>query len=245
MTTSASDARTTLTNEIARDIPVLPKTEAEQAFPAIGPLSADDLRARFKRELAWQPEMLGDGQSSEWQQPDTLYRHAAVLIPLVVREAHEGGLQVLLTQRTAHLKSHAGQISFAGGRAEPSDPSLIDTALREAAEEIGLAREHIEVLGTLPEYRTISNFIVTPVVALVHPPFTLTLQESEVAEAFEVPLTHLTNPQNHERRAREFFGKLRYFYAMPYQEPVTGSERFIWGATAAMLRNLYHFLRAE
>ena len=116
---------------------------------------------------------------------------AAVLFPIVLRD---NGQTVLLTQRTAHLKDHAGQISFPGGRVEAEDESPIHTALRETEEEIGLARKHVEVLGFLPEYRTGTGFRVTPVVALVTPPFELALDPFEVAEAFEVPLAFLLDP---------------------------------------------------
>jgi len=154
---------------------------------------------------------------------------AAVLFPIVLREPAP---TVLLTQRTAHLKDHAGQIAFPGGRVEASDNSPIDTALRETEEEIGLARGHVEVLGYLPEYRTGTGFRVTPVVALVRPPFTLTLDAFEVAEAFEVPLAFLLDPANHQRHALHYRGALRQYFAMPW------GEYFIWGATAGMIRSL-------
>ena len=147
---------------------------------------------------------------------------------------------MLLTQRTAHLTDHAGQISFPGGRAEAEDASAIDTALRETEEEIGLARSHVETIGTLPEYLTGTGYQVTPVVALVTPPFVLTPDDNEVAEVFEVPLAFLMDGANHQRLSFELpegAGR-RTFYAMPYQ------RFFIWGATAGMLRNLFHFLRA-
>ncbi len=154
---------------------------------------------------------------------------AAVLFPIVVRDA---GFTVLLTQRTAHLRDHAGQISFPGGRVEDYDKSAIHTALRETEEEIGLAREHIEVLGFLPEYRTGTGFQVTPVVALVHPPFDLRPDPFEVAEVFEVPLDFLLNPENHKRHSMHYRGALRHYFAMPY------GDYFIWGATAGMIRSL-------
>ena len=154
---------------------------------------------------------------------------AAVLFPIVLRD---GGQTVLLTQRTAHLKDHAGQISFPGGRVEVEDPSPVHTALRETEEEIGLNRQHIDVLGFLPEYRTGTGFRVTPVVALVNPPFELALDPFEVAEAFEVPLGFLLDPANHKRHSLHYRGALRHFYAMPY------GDYFIWGATAGMIRSL-------
>lgn len=154
---------------------------------------------------------------------------AAVLFPIVRRDEFP---TVLLTQRTAHLKDHAGQISFPGGRVEAEDPSPVHTALRETEEEIGLDRQHVDVLGFLPEYRTGTGFRVTPVVALVNPPFKLALDPFEVAEAFEVPLGFLLDPANHKRHSLHYRGALRHFYAMPY------GDYFIWGATAGMIRSL-------
>ena len=152
-----------------------------------------------------------------------------MLFPIVLRESGE---TVLLTQRTAHLRDHAGQISFPGGRVENEDLSPIHTALRETQEEIGLAGEHIDVIGFLPEYRTGTGFRVTPVVALVRPPFELTPDQFEVAEVFEVPLAFLLNPENHKRHSLHHRGALRHFFAMPY------GDYFIWGATAGMIRSL-------
>jgi 8-oxo-dGTP pyrophosphatase MutT (NUDIX family) len=162
---------------------------------------------------------------------------ASVLLPIVQRPE---GLTMLLTQRTAHLTDHGGQISFPGGRADPGDVSAVDTALRETEEEIGLSRQHVEVLGSLPDYLTATGYRVTPVVALVHPPFNLRAEPFEVAEIFEVPLAFLMNGMHHQRRAVELpngDGR-RTFYAIPYE------RFFIWGATAGMLRNLFHLLRA-
>lgn len=154
---------------------------------------------------------------------------AAVLFPIVRRAPQP---TVLLTQRTAHLKDHAGQISFPGGRVEPEDLSPMDTALRETEEEIGLSRDRIEVLGFLPEYRTGTGFRVTPVVALVEPPFDLQPDPFEVAEVFEVPLDFLLDPANHKRHSIHHRGAMRHFFAMPY------GDHFIWGATAGMIRSL-------
>lgn len=154
---------------------------------------------------------------------------AAVLFPIVLRD---GGATVLLTQRTAHLRDHGGQISFPGGRVEVEDLSPIHTALRETEEEIGLDRERIEIIGFLPEYRTGTGFRVTPVVALVRPPFELTPDPFEVAEVFEVPLAFLLDPGNHQRHSLHYRGALRHFFAMPY------GDYFIWGATAGMIRSL-------
>lgn len=154
---------------------------------------------------------------------------AAVLFPIVLRDT---GATVLLTQRTAHLRDHGGQISFPGGRVELEDLSPIHTALRETEEEIGLDRECIEIIGFLPEYRTGTGFRVTPVVALVRPPFDLTPDPFEVAEVFEVPLAFLLDPENHRQHSLHYRGALRHFFAMPY------GEYFIWGATAGMIRSL-------
>lgn len=154
---------------------------------------------------------------------------AAVLFPIVRRPQRP---TVLLTQRTAHLRDHAGQVSFPGGRVEPEDLSAVHTALRETEEEIGLPRERVEVLGFLPEYRTGTGFRVTPVVALVEPPFELHPDPFEVAEVFEVPLDFLLDPANHKQHEMHYRGALRRYYAMPY------GDYFIWGATAGMIRSL-------
>jgi 8-oxo-dGTP pyrophosphatase MutT (NUDIX family) len=154
---------------------------------------------------------------------------AAVLFPIVLRPAAP---TVLLTRRTDHLKDHPGQISFPGGRVEPDDVSPAHTALREAEEEIGLVPAHVEIAGYLPEYLTSTGFRVTPVVAVVTPPFSLRLDPFEVAEAFEVPLDFLLDPANHRRHALHYRGRLRHFHAMPW------GEYFIWGATAGMIVSL-------
>ena len=154
---------------------------------------------------------------------------AAVLVPIIERPQ---GLTVLFTQRTAHLNDHAGQVSFPGGRCEETDPSPVFTALRETEEEIGLARRHVEILGFLPEYHTGTGFRVTPVVALLTPPFELAPDPFEVAEVFEVPLAFLLDPANHQRHSLHYRGALRHFFAMPY------GDHFIWGATAGMIRSL-------
>ncbi len=205
----------------------------EPALPAAR-LEIDWLRQRFLAEVEWQIEH-GDEHLSRSNRSDLT--PASVLIPIVVRE---GQCSILLTRRTAHLHDHAGQISFPGGRAEPSDIDAIETALREAEEEVGLLRQHVEVLGKLPDYYTISNYRVTPVVALVHAPFSLQADAGEVDHIFEVPFAFLMDGGNHQRHSMELPNNQgrRGFYAMPYK------EFFIWGATAAMLRNLYHFLRA-
>ena len=158
---------------------------------------------------------------------------AAVLVPIV---AHPDGLTVLFTQRTRHLKSHSGQVSFPGGRTEPGDPSPEFTALREAEEEIGLPRSKVEVLARLSDYFVRTGFRVTPVVGLVTPPLALAPDSREVEEVFEVPLAFLLDPQNHRRETRELRGQTVGFYVMSY------GQRTIWGATAGMLVNLYRQL---
>jgi 8-oxo-dGTP pyrophosphatase MutT (NUDIX family) len=225
--------RTSVLAKIPFDPEQLP-IDAVGAEGALDPerLLADWLRARFASPAAWEPEPA----ETAFMRRDSITA-AAVLIALVERDE---GLSMLLTQRTAHLTDHAGQISFPGGRAEDYDASPIDTALREAEEEIGLQRRHVDVLGTLPDYVTGTGYRVTPVVGLVKPPFELTPDENEVAEIFEVPLAFLMNAANHRRLSfdlPEGAGR-RSFYAMPYE------RFFIWGATAGMLRNLFHFLRA-
>jgi 8-oxo-dGTP pyrophosphatase MutT (NUDIX family) len=161
-------------------------------------------------------------------------RPAAVLVPVVARAEP----MVLLTQRTAHLKDHAGQISFPGGKIDPGDVSPMAAALREASEEIGLAGDRIEPIGYLDLYLTTFGFRIVPLVARVTPEFALTLNPNEVADAFEVPLAFLMSPENHQRKSREWNGLTRHFYEMPF------GERYIWGATAGILRNLYERIYA-
>jgi 8-oxo-dGTP pyrophosphatase MutT (NUDIX family) len=193
-------------------------------------LVADWLRDRFAAPPDWLPETADETRDAR-PHPTP----ASVLVPLVRRE---GGLTVLLTQRTAHLNDHAGQVAFPGGRAEHCDADAVDTALRETEEEIGLHRRHIEILGKLPLYHTGSGYEVTPVVGIVTPPFVLKADPFEVAEIFEVPLAFLMDGANHQRLSVALEGGRRAFYAMPYE------RFFVWGATAGMLRNLFHFLRA-
>jgi 8-oxo-dGTP pyrophosphatase MutT (NUDIX family) len=154
---------------------------------------------------------------------------AAVLVPLVSREA---GIQILFTQRTAHLDDHAGQICFPGGRAEPGDASREDTALRETEEEIGLDRGRIVALGKLPDHEMPSGFRITPVVGWIEPPFALKLDPFEVAGAFEAPLAHFLDERNYQRREYDFRGRHRQYLAIPFE------GRYIWGATAGMLLSL-------
>ena len=219
----------------------IPVISADAHLPPV-PASAmtpGALRERFSAPAQWQAEMPGDAGRFN---PDGNATAASVLIPLVMRA---DGLRVLLTRRTEHLRDHAGQISFPGGRAEPDDVDSVATALRETEEEVGLDRRHIEVIGALPVYSTVSSYLITPVVALVESEFTLALDSFEVAQAFEVPLTYLMTPAHHRHHEIEFAGQRRRFLSMPWQDPAAGDqapEFFIWGATAAMLRNLYRFL---
>jgi 8-oxo-dGTP pyrophosphatase MutT (NUDIX family) len=218
-------------------VPVIATDTHLPAVPAER-LHAPALRERFAQFQHGEPELRGDGGLFAGREPAA----ASVLVPLV---AHEQGVTVLLTQRTDHLRDHAGQISFPGGRAEDSDVDAVDTALREAEEEVGLARSDVDVIGALPVYTTVTGFHVTPVVALVRPGFTLALDSVEVAEAFEVPLAFLMNPAHHRHHEFEFGGERRRFLSMPWEPPGDDGEPrryFIWGATAAMLRNLYGFL---
>ncbi|MDO6477900.1 CoA pyrophosphatase [Alteromonas sp. 1_MG-2023] len=156
-------------------------------------------------------------------------RAAGVLIPLI---DHPDGLTVLLTERAHHLRHHPGQISFPGGGAEPQDNTLADTALREAEEEVGLLRSEVDIIGALPEYRTISGYAMTPVIGFVKPGPVLTIDRNEVADAFEVPLAFLMDRRNHFAHFIERKQQRYPVYFMPWQ------SRLIWGATAAILRNL-------
>lgn len=203
------------------------------------------LRERFATSRPWQQELRNDPRLFDLVGDP---RRAAVLVPLFARG---DAVNVLLTQRAAHLNDHAGQISFPGGRVESGDADAVATALREAEEEIGLPRSAVQVMGALPEYLTATGYDVAPVVGLVEHAVSLTLDTFEVDEAFEVPLAFLMNPANHQRRLVTVDAVARTFYAMPYSSEARSAEaaeapraRFIWGATAAILRNLYHFLRA-
>ncbi|MBK1663710.1 CoA pyrophosphatase [Rhodospirillum rubrum] len=176
---------------------------------------------------------LGGEAPSGFQRPPEDCRPAAVLVPLV---DHPGAPSLLLTRRTAHLANHAGQIAFPGGRSEPEDASAEATALREAAEEIGLPASLVDILGRLDDYVTVTGFCVTPIVGVVSPAFRLIPDPFEVEDAFEVPLAFVLDGANHRRETRLVKGERRAFYAMPY------GEHYIWGATAAMLMNLHAVL---
>lgn len=220
-----------------RQIPVL---EVDSHLPAVPVerLTPAALRQRFRAPPPWQPEV-----RREPRFVDRAPAPAAVLVPLVQRPA---GLSVLLTERSAHLPTHSGQVAFPGGKVDAGDADAVDAALRETREEVGLGRDFVDVLGELPVYVTGSQYIITPVVGLVRAGFELHPNAAEVAQAFEVPLNFLMDPAHHRRHRFEWNGSVREWYSMPYREPARpgGDEHFIWGATAGMLRNLYRFLLA-
>ncbi len=208
-----------------------------------GVLSPDQIRQRLRAaqgEIGWRgsgnlTRVRGDHDLNPGIAPKAPLKPAAVLVPLVLRP---DGMTVLLTKRTPHLAAHAGQISFPGGGLEECDTDAVACALRETEEEIGLGRDRVEIVGRIDTYVVRTGFEVTPVVGLVMPPFELKRDDFEVAEVFEVPLSFIRDPANHERRLREDFGGLkREFWAMSH------GEYFIWGATAGMLVNLYEVLR--
>ena len=218
----------------------LPVIGVDEHLSAVAPgeLRSDALRRRFRAPPVWAPEI-----TTEHRFTERAPANASVLIALVPRDE----ITVLLTQRTDHLTDHPGQISFPGGRVEPEDADAAATALREAHEEIGLEPSRVDVLGALPTYTTGTGFVVTPVVAFVRPGFRLRADPFEVAEVFEVPLSFLMNPAHHRRHSIEVGGVQREFLSMPWDgldEQGQARRYFIWGATAAMLRNLYRFLTA-
>jgi 8-oxo-dGTP pyrophosphatase MutT (NUDIX family) len=163
------------------------------------------------------------------------WRPAAVLIPLVRRE---DGTTVLLTQRTDDMPSHAGQVAFPGGRQQAEDADAVATALRETEEEVGLTRSFIDVIGPVDRYRTGTGYEITPIVGIVTPGFIIRADPREVADVFEVPLAHFLDERNHRIDSRIWQGRERRYYAMPF------GERYIWGATAGMLKNLHFVLTA-
>lgn len=221
---------------------VVPVIDEPNLLPAVPRerLSAQALRHRLARPpLGWRPELEAD-------RADIVPKRrlpAAVLIGII---EHDDEPTVLLTERSAHLHDHAGQVAFPGGRRDAADRDETDTALREAEEEVGLQRSFVEVIGRLPIYSTVTGFEVTPIVGLIKPGFDLTLDAFEVDEAFEVPLAWLMDPRQHRRHRVELDGGHRHFWSMPWRA-VSGDaprEYFIWGATAAMLRNFYRLLSA-
>jgi 8-oxo-dGTP pyrophosphatase MutT (NUDIX family) len=192
------------------------------------------LRERFANPPVWQPEVREEPRFTD-RQP----RDAAVLIALVMRDQPT----LILTQRTEQLSTHSGQIALPGGKVDAGETAS-QAALREAQEEVGLATEFVQIIGTLPRYVTGTAFHITPVVAAVQPGFALQANPDEVADVFEVPLAFLMNPAHHARHQFEFEGHQREWFSMPWLDTQTGQNRYIWGATAGMLRNLYRFLVA-
>lgn len=215
-----------------RLVPILRQDGHLPAVPTTC-LSADALRRRFSAPPMWRPEIEREPRFGERPPAD-----AAVLIAVVQHPVPT----VLLTQRATHLSTHSGQIAFPGGKVDHGDGSAQWAALREAEEEVGLTPSAVEVLGCLPRYLTGTMFSVTPVLGLVQPGVALSPSPDEVSEVFEVPLAFLMNPANHRWHEVEYDGVLRRWLSMPYQDGE--AERYIWGATAGMLRNLYAFLSA-
>ena len=207
-----------------------------------------DFRARAATRLlikppanAFDPEIIpvmGDHRLAEMLAPEDGARHrpAAVLIPIVARPE---GATILLTKRAAHLKDHAGQVAFPGGKMDQHETDPIQTAIREAEEEIGLGQRYIETIGYLEPYLSSTGFRIVPVVAAIDPSHHLSLDLNEVETTFEVPLTFLMNPAHHETHSREWRGALRHYYAMPYK------DYYIWGVTAGIIRNLYEKVYGE
>ncbi|GBE43362.1 putative NUDIX hydrolase [bacterium BMS3Bbin10] len=207
-----------------------------------GEFTADDLRIRARGVLATPEQRIASedgafpGRSDFELNPELEIladvehkRTAAVLIPVIKRG---GAASILFTQRTDDLPTHAGQISFPGGKQDAGDANVVDTALREAREEIGLDPEFVEMVGFLDDYITSTGYRISPLVAIIREGYSIAPDRSEVADIFDVPLSHLMNSENYEMHAREWRGVKRVFYAIPYE------DRFIWGATAGMLRNL-------
>jgi 8-oxo-dGTP pyrophosphatase MutT (NUDIX family) len=207
--------------------------------PALGHFTADDFRRRAAAEQAPHGETdYGDHSLN----PDlkalfanARLREAAVLIPVVDRGDEAS---VILTKRTEKLRSHSGQVAFPGGRIDPTDPTPEFAALRETEEEIGLSQDFIEVVGRMPDYVSGSGFRISPVLSVVKPGFMLTINEDEVDDAFEVPLSFLMDPANHTKSSRVWQEQERFFYTMPF------GERYIWGVTAGIIRTLYERLYA-
>ncbi len=205
-------------------------------------MSQDDLIRRLRERLTLPATLSGDVPRGDFDlnphlgadRPDkATLRPAAVLIPIVQRLPEP---QVLFTRRADHLSRHAGQVSFPGGRVNDDDASVIDAALRETEEEVGLARSHVEILGALDAYETGTGFRIQPIVGLVSEGFDLKVDPDEVAEVFEVPLKFLMDSRNHQTRSGVWQGVERRYYEIPY------GRHYIWGATAGILVNLHHSL---
>ncbi len=217
-----------------RDVPIVPQLGSERLYPAHPErLTPAGLRTLFAQPPEWVPELVREQKFG-----DRTPTPAAVVLPLVMRDR----LSLVLTLRSAHLSSHSGQIALPGGKLDATDANAVAAALRETHEEIGIEPARVEVLGVMPDYVTGTSFIVTPVVGLIQPGFELDPNPNEVDDVFEVPLDFLMDPANHRRHAWNWEGAVREWYSMPYDDD--GQERFIWGATAGMLRNFYRFLSA-
>ncbi len=224
----------------------VPVAEVHHHLPPV-PLShlhPNALRERFAHALSWVPEIRREPAFS-----DRPPAPAAVLVGLITHDDDPARMSVLLTQRTAHLSTHSGQVAFPGGRIDPEDASPEAAALREAQEEVGLDPRHVQVIGRMPIYTTGSGFLITPVVALIEPGAALTPNPHEVADVFEVPLGFLMNPAHHRLHRWQNQEVAREWLSMPFDDLVPGPdglterrERYIWGATASMLRNLYRYL---
>jgi 8-oxo-dGTP pyrophosphatase MutT (NUDIX family) len=235
---------------VSKPLSIAPRTapilRVDDDLPAVPTalLQPEALRARFAQPLVWTPEVAREPRFSS-RAP----AQAAVLVPIVMRGPNASEPTVLLTQRTAHLSTHSGQIAFPGGKVDAEDANAQATALREAYEEVGLHPRHVQVIGELPLYVTGSSFWVTPVIGLVSPDFELQPNPHEVDDVFEVPLAYLMNPAHHRQHSMAWEGQQRQWFSMPYEEHRLNAqgqpesvERYIWGATAAMLRNFYRFL---
>ncbi|MDO4794421.1 MAG: CoA pyrophosphatase [Brachymonas sp.] len=227
-----------------RDLPVWAEaTHAlqQQAAVAAARLQADALRQRFAAPPAWQAEPHND----RWPATAHIPRAAAVLIGLQALGTDDGALHVLLTQRGQHLDAHPGQIAFPGGKIDANDAHATAAALREAQEEVCLHPAQVQVLGELLPYETGTGYRVTPVVALLHASATLQPNPQEVSDVFLVPLDFLMNPANHRKHLwQPGPGQRREWFSMPYFDTASRQERFIWGVTAGILRDLYRFLSA-
>lgn len=201
--------------------------------------TADDFRRRASAQQKPFPrDEYGDHRLNPGLEPLFVHeklRDAAVLIPVV---DYGDEASVILTQRAAKLRSHSGEISFPGGRLDPTDPTAEFAALRETEEEIGITSDFIEVVGRMPDYVSGSGFRIVPVLSIVKPDFRMTINEDEVDDAFEVPLSFLMNPDNHNRKSRVWNDRERFFYTMPF------GERYIWGVTAGIIRAVYERLYA-
>ncbi|NOL48874.1 CoA pyrophosphatase [Pelistega europaea] len=199
-------------------------------------ITPDFIRAAFVQDSTCLEDPIIAAWNEEKRQlhQQTPYIPAATLMPLVETKQ---GMQMILTRRASHLKKHSGQISFPGGRVDETDSSIVDTALRETLEEIGLTSKDIDIIGVLPDFFTGTGFLMSPVVGLVKSDYQLTISRDEVDEVFAVPLSFLLNPDNHFlHEVPVGTGTLRQYFSMPWK------NYFIWGATAAVIRNFYRLL---